>query len=210
MPKGVTYFLTLVALFGALYVISLFKEDKPAPLSDKAISPDMLLGNSRMYIKERNHKRGLVHLAMAIDAIRKIEADLDDDSKQLLEDAIFDLEKVYHEIEVDSLSIKDLNISYSEALNALTLAELKVSEALIDHGDDHDALVALQYGIVHLKNALKYTEGEKLEREIQIIQEIEDLIANKDMTREQKIEEMQRIEAELDSLLKDNLHRPTR
>ena len=149
---------------------------------------------------------GLEHLIKAINDIRTIEEELDPESAALLEESIADLEIVKRELEHDSLVIEDVNISYSEALNALTEAEIKMTQALLrsDHRDD--AMVALKYGMVHLKNTLTFTQGEKKASEIRIHDEINDILNDEDLTDDEIEERLAHIILELDSLLEDNLH----
>jgi hypothetical protein len=105
----------------------------------------------------------------------------------------------------DSLSLEDLNISYSEALNALTEIELKVTKALIETDHGTEAMVALRYGMMHLKNTLKYTQGAKKDYEIHIYEEIDSLLES-DVPHDEMLAKLNFIIAELDSLRQDNLH----
>jgi hypothetical protein len=208
MGKAGGYLLALLFVFGVLYAIKVLSPSKPIPLTGEAVDPDLHFGNSRTYFKERDYGRGLDHLIKAISDIRNIERDLDPESRALLEESISDLEIVKRELEHDSLVVEDINISYSEALNALTEAEVKVTRALIQSQHRHDAMVALKYGMMHLKNTLKYTSGDKKAAEIQIHEEINAILENPNLTDEEIMEQLDKIEAELDSLLKDNLHTP--
>jgi len=208
MAKGVQYFLTMIVVFGILYSIKLMSPSKPIPITQQAVDPDLHFGNSRTYFKEKDYGRGLDHLIKAISDIRNIERDLDPASQALLEESIGDLEIVKRELEHDSLVVEDINISYSEALNALTEAEVKVTRALLKSKHRHDAMVALKYGMMHLKNTLKYTSGDKKAAEIRIHEEMNAILENPNLSDEEVLRQLDIIEAELDSLLKDNLHTP--
>ena len=168
MGNAPKYLITLLVVFGALYSIRFFKADKPIPLTGQAVDPDLLLSNSRTYVKEHAYGRSLENLDLAIASIRNIEGDLDEESTELLEEAVADLELIKLELQGDSLSMEDLNISYSEALNALTEIEVKVTRALMETDHGTEAMVALKYGMMHLKNTLKYTQGAKKDYEIHI------------------------------------------
>ncbi len=208
MGNAGKYILALVVVFGLLYSIRYIIPQKPIPLTGHAVDPDLHFGNSRKYFKEKDFKRGLDDLIKAISDIRTIERDLDSASTALLEESISDLEIVRRELEHDSLVIEDINTSYSEALNALTEAEIKVTRALLKSEHRDDAMVALKYGMMHLKNTLKYTEGEKKATEVRIYDEIDDILDNKHLTDAQIEERLDRIILELDSLVQDNLHTP--
>ena len=206
MGNAGKYILTILVVFGGLYALKLAKSDEIIPLTYEAVEPDLLLSNSRTYYREHAYKRSVDNLDRAIASIRAIEADIDADGRALLEEVIIDLEIVKEELKNDSLNLDDLNIGYSEALNALTEAELKVTRALLKSNHDGAAVVALKYGMMHLKNTLKYTEGAKKEYEIHIYEEIDSLLKNKSMPNDQMIKKIDEIMLELDSLLTDNLH----
>ncbi|MEM9325921.1 MAG: hypothetical protein AAGA85_09700, partial [Bacteroidota bacterium] len=132
---------------------------------------------------------------------RNIETDLDDESKAIIEVSIADLEKVRREMEMDSLVTEDLNRAFSNALSTLTMAELKVSEVLIKEHHSKDAIVAMKYGMFHIKNALKYAEGEKKEYEKHIYEELDSLLESRTMSEEEVIARLEKMIHELDVLV---------
>lgn len=204
MAKGGVYFLVIVVVFGGLYLYTKWREETQlALLTEEAVKPDLLLDYTKLYLKEDAYDRSLSQLDYAIAAIRNIEADLDDESNRILEVSIKDLEKVKMEMEMDSLVTEDLNIAFSKALNALTLAELKISEVLIKSDHPRDAIVALKYGMYHVKNALKYSEGSKKEYEIHIYEEIDSLLDNRSLSQQEMIDRLEIMIAELDTLVED-------
>ena len=174
-----------------------------ALLTGEAVKPDLLLNNSKKYLKDHAYDRSLAQLDQAIEAIRNIEADLDAESTRILEVSIDELEKVKLEMEMDSLVKEDMDEAFSKALNALTLAELKISEVLIQQDHPRDALIALKYGMYHVKNALKYSEGSKKEYEIHIYEELDSLLENRHLSEEELISRLERMIAELDTLVED-------
>lgn len=206
MEQGGKYILALAVVFGLFYVVEHFTTNEIIPLRGEAVDPDLLLSNSRTYYREHAYSRSVSNLDEAIKSIRAIEADIDEEGKALLEDVILDLEIVKKELEADSLNLDDLNTSYSEALNALTEAELKVTRTLIETDHDGEAIVALKYGMMHLKNTLKYTSGAKKQYEIRIYEEIDSLLENKSMPHDEMVKKLDAIMVELDSLISDNLH----
>lgn len=202
MSKGAIYFVIMVVVFGAFALYTKVLDDsKPALLTEQAVEPDLLLDNSKFYLKEHAYERSLDQLDGAIKAIREIELDLDEESKRILEFSISELELVKKEMEMDSLVTADLNEAFSDALNALTIAELKVSEILLKQNHPKDALVALKYGMYHVKHALKYSQGEKKEYEIHIYQEIDELLENNSLSEEEMIEKLEAMIHELDVLV---------
>lgn len=198
MGNAGKYLLTIGVIFGLLYGIKMISPPKP--------NPDIHFKNSRSYFKEKGYKRGMGELIQAIKEIRKLERDMDLASRKMLEESIEDLEKVREELSHDSLVLEDVNISYSEALNALTEAEVKLTKALLKTDHKHDAMMALKYGMMHLKNTLRFTEGKKKEVEIELHDEINEILEDKTLTDEEIEEHLDHIITRLDSLHQDNLH----
>lgn len=202
MSKGALYFIIMILVFGSFAIYTkVLDKSKPALLTEQAVEPDLLLDNSKFYLKEHAYERSLDQLDGAIKAIREIELDLDAESRRILEFSISELELVRTEMEMDSLVTEDLNEAFSDALNALTIAELKVSEILLKQNHPKDALVALKYGMYHVKHALKYSQGEKKEYEIHIYQEIDELLEDNSLSEEEMIEKLEAMIHELDILV---------
>ena len=205
--RAVYYLIVVFILVGSLWVYQYYREHyEISLLTEEAVKPDLLLDNSKYYMRDHAYDRSIQQLDYAIKSIRNIEEDLDGDSKRLLEISITDLEKVRYEMEHDSVVTKDLNVAFSKALNALTLAELKVSEALLLEKDDpHDAIVALKYGMYHIKNALRYSAGEKKEYEVHIYEEMDSLLENKSLTKKEFVDRLELMISELDSLVEGEI-----
>lgn len=202
MSKGAIYFIIMILVFGSFAIFTkVIDAAKPALLTEQAVEPDLLLDNSKFYMKEHAYDRSMSQLDDAIAAIREIELDLDEESKRILEISIAELELVRREMEMDSVVLEDLNKAFSDALNALTIAELKITEVLLQHNHPKDALVALKYGLYHIKHALKYSNGEKKEYEIHIYQEIDELLENNTLSDEEMIEKLETMIHELDVLV---------
>ena len=206
MQKGVYYLIMLCVIFGGMALIFKWREGHGnALLNEQALKPDLLLDNTKFYLKEHAYERSLSQLEDAIEAMHKIEADLDDESREIIDTSILELERVKEEMLMDSLVTKDLNRAFSNALSALTLAELRVSEVLIKEHHSMDAIVAMKYGMLHIKNALKYAEGEKRDYEIHIYEELDSLLETRTLTEDQVIEKLEEMIAELDQLVDHEL-----
>jgi hypothetical protein len=205
MGKSAQYIIALLVVFAVMYGIQYLLPDKPAPLSSQAVDPDLHFRNSRAYVKDHSYDRSMDHLDEAIEAIREIEGDLDEESRILLEEAVADLEIVRKELAGDSLRLEDMNVAYSEALNALTEVEVKVTKALLQDDRGDEARLALKYGMYHLKNTLKFTQGKKKDYEIHIYEEIDSLLENKSLSHDEMMRKLDHIIEELDSLHQDNL-----
>ncbi len=81
--KAPGHILFLIGTFGVLFGVgTLIEHTQPAGLTDEALEPDILLSNSRTYFEEDAHGRSVMHLYNAIEAIKKIEQDLEPESKE--------------------------------------------------------------------------------------------------------------------------------
>lgn len=165
----------------------------------KATDPDFHLDNSRSYLlRDYDYQRSHEQLDKAIFAMRELEKRLDDEGKKIIEKSISDLNIIAREIEERALVKADMNIAYAEALNALTFAEIKISEHLLEIDASQDAIIELKYGMLHLRNALKYAEDDNLkEFEMHIYEELDSLIANKSLSHDEMKERLDQMLVEL-------------
>ncbi len=202
--KGIYYVIFLGLIFVGLFVATLFtNKNEDLVTSEAALKPDLLLSNSKYYVQEHAYDRSLHHLDKAIEAMRKIEEQLDEEGVSILEESIDQLMVIHKEIETDSLSMTDMDDAFSRALDALTFAELKVSEVLLESDHDEQAIIALKYGMMHLKNALRFSSGHKKDYEIHIYDEIDSLLASKTLTHDEIKDRLEHLISELDELIKE-------
>ena len=199
--KALLYILFIGLFFGILYCISyLFPPD---PLVHSALEADRLLGNSRLYAKEHAYHRSLSHLDMAIKAIEDIEQNLDVESQGTIELALVDLKKVSREIKMSKPMDENMNHAFAKALNALTFAELKVTEHFVESGQYDEARVAMKYGMIHIQNALKFVGDEDKDYELHIYSEIDSLVRSKTKDKKAILKELEQMESELNSLVEN-------
>jgi hypothetical protein len=187
VSKSLLYLSTAILLMGGIYLFSyLNTESKIAPLSSKAIIPDLLLNNTSDNV---------------VKAIKNIAIDLDPESKRILDLSIIDLIEVRKEIANDSVDSEHFDDAFSKVLNALTLAELRVSEALLETNHGKEARVALKYAMYHLSNTLKFTTGKKKDYEIHLYNELDSLLENGKLSHDEMIVRLEKMISELDSLI---------
>lgn len=199
--KAAGYIFFLLFVFAILYLSGRYIHvTKPAVLTEDAVKPDMLLLNSKIYFQEDAHKRSISHLRNAIDAIRDLEQELDEESKAKVDHSLDQLEAIYEEMSHEEFNIKHLNEASVKALNALTYAELKLTEHYVDSDELDNARVALKHGMLHVKNALKFAEGLKKEYEIHIYHEMDSLIANDQLSDREILRKLERMIEDLDNL----------
>ena len=203
--KVFQYVGTLIFLLSVLFVSGLFTQTNPdhPSLNDTSAEPDLYLSNVRHYAKEELAERSLYHLDKAIESIKKIETDIDVNSQQKVDEAIVHLEMIYEEIARDSLVSSDLNKAFEFALNALTLAELRISERYAESNRPDQAKVALKYAQMHLKSASQYSDLPNMDLERHIYYEIDSLILSESMASVLVAEKIDHLISEMDSLIRD-------
>lgn len=198
------YIGTILFLFSALYIMKFFGssyEQQHPSLNEHATEPDLLLNNARIYAKDHVINRSLYHLEKAIESIRSLEEDIDLNSSEKMEEAIYKLETIYEEIQQDSLITKDMSKAFEYTLNTLTVAELRVSERYAESNKVHLAKVALKYAQLHLKNALNYSDSPNSVLEYHVYVEIDSMINADPMPAVLITEKIDRLIEEMDDLV---------
>ncbi|MEL6559028.1 MAG: hypothetical protein AAFQ94_12645 [Bacteroidota bacterium] len=197
--KGILYLIIVVLLVvGMITIPKFYKSLDP-------LKTDFYLDNSKVYLlREYDYDRSHAQLAKAIESMRELEKELDEQGKFIIETSIKDLDKISEEIENKELSKADLNAAYAKALDALTYAEIKISEHLLEENSSKDAIIALKYGMVHLRNALKYSDSEELKNfEMHIYEELDSLIANKSLSHDEMKKKLDHLLEELDYIVEE-------
>ena len=197
--KGIIYVIVVVVLVAGMITIpKIYNTLDP-------LKPDFYLDNSKVYLlREYDYERSHAQLAKAIESMRELEKELDEQGKFIIETSIKDLYKISREIESKELSKADLNAAYAKALDALTYAEIKISEHLLEENSSKDAIIALKYGMVHLRNALKYSDSEELKNfEMHIYEELDSLIDNKSLSHDEMKKKLDHLLDELDYIVEE-------
>lgn len=202
--KFLAYFGTLIIIFGFFYTLGHigagYISDHPT-LNETAAEPDMYLHNVKHYTKEFGTERSLYHLEKAITTIKIIETDIDLNTSKEVDQALLSLEKIYEEILSDSLIKEDMHKVFQYTLNALALAELRVSERYSESNHLDLAMVAMKYARLHIKNALKYADLKSLKFEQDIYLEVDSILSNESMAAVIITEKIDKVIGELEAQL---------
>lgn len=172
-------------------------------LTDGASEAELLISNSRLYAKEHAYSRSLHQLDLAIETIVEIEQNLDKESRENIDKAVSELRKVYTEIEDHKLVNTDMNNAFTKTMNALTYAELKITEHFIETEDFHAARAALKAGMIHMENALKFADKGHKSYELQIYTEIDSLLQHSLLSKVEIVAELEKMLEELNTLVED-------
>ncbi len=199
--KALSYTLFLLFTFLLLYLVSRVDHRvHPVTISSEALHPDILLGNVVVYTREHAYQRSLVQLREAIKSMKGIEEEVDEEGKEAIEQAISELNLVYKEIESGNLINEDLRRAMTKAFSALTVAELRVTEAYVASDKKSDAMIALGYGKVHLKNAMKFADQETFNDELEIYTVLDRLKSNENVSDEEILTALNKALVSLDQL----------
>lgn len=174
----VTLLILLVILSLKLYQENIEMRKAHPSTSDFAVQPDIYIENAQRDLNKHFYKTSQRDIAKAINSMRLIEIDLDSISTAAVEKAIENLEIVELQIENREMDQELINKVFSDALNSLAYAQLRVSEQLVGEGSTEEARYALKYAIEHLKNAMRFSTKEKKEIEIQVYRAIDSIIEN--------------------------------
>jgi hypothetical protein len=143
-----------------------------------------LLESSKEDISKHYFLNAEKHVGRAIDFFEEIKKYYDKSTIAVINSSIADLELIKSDINNRVIYEADLNVAYANAMNALALAHLIVCEDEIRKNKMEEAIESIKHTILHLHHAIKYSSGEVLAVEEQLIMELADLSASGNITTE--------------------------
>ena len=191
----------LAVLFSILFLINHYiKSSEPVTLISDSTKPDIFLLNSKLYLVENSPDRGYSNLQNAINLIETMRSEYDEESQVHIDLAMEGLREISSDLENKKVYMHDLNEAYVLALNALTYAQIREAEIYVQKGEMGKAKEALKYAMAHIQNALKFSEGSKKEYEIQIYSEMNSIIEDESLTKEEIFRLLENMLDELEDL----------
>ncbi|XOV94487.1 MAG: hypothetical protein ACFHWX_07240 [Bacteroidota bacterium] len=160
-------------------------------LHSTATRPDDYLLDAKDYEDMKRHDKSAYSIEKAIESIWRLEKDVDDESFDRLEETISRLEAVHRRIIRDTVPSHDLLVAFEYALGNLAHAELEVAEKYSASNQIHEALSALKYAQLHIKNALIFhnpnveEDSVQLASEAMLFDKMDSLFRQKDLTHEE-------------------------
>ncbi len=181
MPKYLIFFAVVMLVF---YGIEEYKESGKNELQIDMSRETLynLLESAKDDISKNYFDMTLKQIEKAIDYLKKVEQSLDPATNSVIDQAILDMQKVEQDIRNRVIYEKDLNMAFAKAMNALALAHLRVCEDELEAGHEEEALESLKATINHLQHSMKYSSGELLETEVQLVEELANLSSSGDIT----------------------------
>lgn len=196
-------FAVVVVAFSMIFFSIEREANKKNPaLTEIATEPDILITSADHYLQDDKRLTAISFLEDAISTMRLLEKNGDSVSNLAIEHAIRDLKVVEEHIKSDDIDNVFMYDAYSDAMNSLAYASLRISENLIEQGEEAKAEKTLNYAMIHLQNSIKYAKGGQKEDEIKIAQQLKDIITNHRESDVFRIEEVMR---EIDSVVQHHV-----
>lgn len=174
----------------------------PVCLLQKAVRPDHFLLNTRLYVLEAapSRSRSRINLERAITEMKRISQQTDSLSRIHIGTALADLSLVKAEMDSGVFSVTHINNASIQALNALTYYQIKSAEYYVLNDMSRQAVKALEFGMQHIRNALKFAKGTKKDHEIQVFSEMKSITESNNMDKQEVIEKLEFMLDELEDL----------
>lgn len=189
-----------VFLLGLWGIDQYNKSTKPVTLISDAVKPDIYLLNSKLYVVSDSPDWGMKSLVKAIQLIEGFRHQYDENSQVHIDKAMDDLTMIREDLHNGYVNLRELNNAYVQTLNALTYAQIREAEIYVQEDKMEEAKKALKYAMVHIQNALKFSEGEKKEYEIIIYSEMDSIVENSSLTKDQIFIKLEHMLDELEDL----------
>lgn len=184
------------------------KESQQHPaIHSQAVKPDDYILEIKDLETQHQHSKSVKSIEMAIQAIWKLEADVDEKTFDRLEQTIDRLELAHRKIIIDSIPPKDLLNTLEFALGNLAIAELEVAEKYSNTNQLDESKIALKYAQLHVKNALMLhsadvPEDSTLSSELHVLNEIDSLLAIDDLSQEDYSAALDQLIKEVDEVIR--------
>lgn len=193
--------LVIAIAFGALYLTErLIKSNNPPAITNEAIVADILLINSKVYLDEGSVERGKDRLDKAIEKIEVLKMAYDEESIKHIDIGLARLYEIDEQLEGKVINISLVNDAYILTLNALTYAQIREAELYFKQDQYLKARKSLKNALTHIRNAIKLTDDAKVESEVKIYTDIDEIIENEQMEKGVIIIMLEKMLDELENL----------
>lgn len=206
MKKNILIAVFVIAGFYAL--LYFWNQDRKSEIqhptiNNAAAKPDDFLIEAKNYEEMARHDKSAYSIEQAIQAIWKLENDVNDESFERLEQTITKLEIVHRKILRDSIPSEELLKSFEYALGNLAHAELEVAEQYFKSNQTEKTKSALRYAQLHIKNALllHHTDDSAKQTELHLLKEMDSLFSLKNLSDPANTASLDKILKEVDQLI---------
>ncbi len=176
-------------------------------IHELAVKPDNFLLEALDSEDKHLHKRSAIKIELAIEAIWKLEPDLDAKNFERLEQTIKKLELVHRKIIRDSIPNEELLNVLNYALGNLTYVELEVAAKYTESNQTRETRAAIKYARLHLQNALILhkssvtDDDDLLASEIELLDEIDSLLNRDNLSQSDYSTSLDKMISDCDKIL---------
>lgn len=196
-----TVFLLLLAV---IVVLSFPGEDRRMihPMTNElAVEPDRMIVKAMNYLSDNQEVNSIKYVEKAIESMRVLEKDADEKSNLIIEAAISDLKLLEKELEARQSDENRISHAFLNALNSLTVAQLRESESYIEEKNYAASKVAMDYAMQHLECALKFSNSRERVKELELQESIHKIALQKSISDANTIAQIDKIINEMDAIV---------
>jgi hypothetical protein len=209
MKKLLVGIAILSAFVATLYIWdqSNKQEEQHPTINRQAMEPDNFLLEALDSEGQKRHHKRAIKIEKAIQAIWKLEPDVDSINFERLEQTIKKLEMVHRKILRDSITNDELLMALNLALGNLTHVELAVAAKYSESNQPAETRAAIKYAKLHLKNALILQKAGSTEdsllykAEIQLLGQIDKLLSREDLSPTEYSKSIDQMIGDIDKVL---------
>ncbi len=196
-----TVFLLLLAV---IVVLSFPGEDRRMihPMTNElAIEPDRMIVKAMNYLSDNQERNSIEYVERAITSMRVLEKDADKESNLIIEAAIRDLKLLEKELAAKQSDNERISHAFLNALNSLTVAQLRESESYIEEKNYAASKVSMDYAMKHLECALKFSNSREQVKELELQNSIHKIALQNSSSDAQMIAQIDKIIDEMDAIV---------
>lgn len=180
--KPLAYVAFVIFLIDLLFAYGMYdKWANPLTLTPHATRPDFLLINTRLYLEE-DYERSITSLRNALEVLRQLRNEADEESKTLMDPAYAELKGIYLGMSNAAPEAARLNNACIEMLLSLTFLQVKTAESYLQKGDLERTKKSLRFAMLHVKHALLFSKGAKKYHEVTIYSEMDAIVKDPHLT----------------------------
>lgn len=194
----------LLLILGTSIILSFPGKDRMLnhPMTNSlAVKPDYMIVEAMQSLSNHQERNSIKYVEMAIESMRVLEADADDESDRIIEAAIKDLQLLEKELEANQSNPDRISHAFLNALNSLTVAQLRESERYITEKNYAASKTAMKYAVKHLDCAMKFSNAEEQIKEHQFQNSINKIALQTSLSDDVMIAQLDEIINEMDAIV---------
>lgn len=196
-------FLTVMLLFIAVLVIVLFpgKDSRTIHpmVNDLAVQPDQMLVKAKDYLAD--NQVCVAYVERAIESMRLLEEDADEESNLVIEAAIHDLQLLEKELLSNPADGERIDHAFLNALNSLAIAQIRESEEYLAEKNYAASKAAVKYATKHIECALQFSNANELLKEKEFEAQLTTLAFDHSIPDDQLVAKMEEVVEEMNAMV---------